>query len=227
MPERLLVVAAKSPQEGRVKTRLAAEGVSSSLCAALAAAFLTDTLAVAMNPAVRANVHLSLDGPAELLPPMARSLPVFSQTGNSLGERMVQILEQGFTAGYATVCIVGSDSPHLPPAFLIEAFGRLAAGAQTLFGPADDGGYYLVGVHSTSAYHRLFEEIPWSSPETLAVTLRRAEEAGQTVSLLPPWHDIDTLSDLRRLSRDLRRGVVHAPATAALLQTEEFRNVFQ
>jgi glycosyltransferase A (GT-A) superfamily protein (DUF2064 family) len=88
-----------------------------------------------------------------------------------------------------------------------------------LFGPADDGGYYLVGTRRTSAYHRLFEDIPWSSPDTLAVTLHRARETGQQVSLLPPWHDVDTMGDLRRLARDLRRGVVHAPTTAALLQT--------
>jgi glycosyltransferase A (GT-A) superfamily protein (DUF2064 family) len=121
------------------------------------------------------------------------------------------------------VCVVGSDAPHLPAAFLLEALGRLALApgaspksvADVVLGPTDDGGYYLVALRAPAP--GLFTNVPWSGPDVFSVTQMRARTAGLTVALLPPWYDVDVLADLRRLQTDLARGVVHAPATHALI----------
>jgi glycosyltransferase A (GT-A) superfamily protein (DUF2064 family) len=85
-----------------------------------------------------------------------------------------------------------------------------------VLGPADDGGYYLVALRGAPA-PGLFTNVPWSGPDVFSVTQTRARTAGLTVALLPPWYDVDVLADLRRLQTDLARGVVHAPATHALI----------
>jgi hypothetical protein len=238
-PRPLLIVAAKAPIPGRVKTRLAPL-VAAPDAARLARAFLTDTLALAASPALAdIDVWLALDGdPAALAPTDGdanRELPLppftIAQVGNSLGERLVHMMGAGFEAGRPAVCVIGTDAPHLPAAFVREAFGRLTpvawsrdaptgspvSLAEVVLGPSDDGGYYLVG--TTRSQPALFENIPWSGPNVLAVTRERAHALGLSVALLPPWYDVDTPDDLRRLRRDLARGACHAPATEQALDS--------
>lgn len=230
----LIVVAAKVPAPGRVKTRLvdsSVPGMTPETAARLAQAFLADTLATVAGPALRAVADrwLALDGdPADLPPDAFAAATPFSlraQMGNSLGERLVNLMEAGFAAGYGRVCIIGGDAPHLPPAFLLEAFGRLAPApgspppsvADVVLGPTDDGGYYLIALRAPAL--ALFADIPWSGPEVFLLTQERARAAGLSVALVPPWYDVDALADLRRLQTDLARGVLRAPATQHVLST--------
>ena len=150
--KRCIAVMAKSPEPGTVKTRLVGGNISPEIAAELAAAFLTDTLAVVAHPALavqaKAEICLALDGSPNTLPESLQSLPRLQQQGNSLSERIVSLIDDRFAAGYTQIIIVGSDTPHLPTAFVQEAFGRLATGVDAVFGPADDGRFYLVGVAS-------------------------------------------------------------------------------
>lgn len=206
----------KAPRAGSVKTRLCPP-LSSSDAALLAGAFLSDTLRTAHAPVLRADVTLALAGDVrDLSSPPAPETRIVPQTGNSLEERLVDIVADTFAVGYRWVCVIGGDAPHLPPAFFVEAFGRLAHGADAVLGPADDGGYYLIALPRPAP--ELLRNIPWSGPDVLSATLARAAEAALSVSLLPPWYDIDTPDELRRLRTDLRRGVVDAPATARALE---------
>jgi hypothetical protein len=209
---RLLIITTKAPVAGRAKTRLTTD-FSPDSGEKLAFAFLTDLLRTATNPALQATVWIALDCDASALPHEAQGLPIFPQSGNSLGERMVNILEQGLKSGFEAVCLVGSDLPHLPLCFVQEAFGRLEAGAEATIGPTDDGGYYLVGLRTVR--RELFENIPWSHPDTFAETMKAAQTAAIQIATLPPWYDIDTAQDLQRLNTDLQRGVALAPETAA------------
>jgi rSAM/selenodomain-associated transferase 1 len=212
-----LVIAAKAPRAGAVKTRLAGAEFPPERAAELAAAFLRDTVATARHPSVRADVLLALDGDEADLPPDLRTLPILRQRGNDLGERLVGIFGDRFGEGRTAVCVVGSDAPHLPAAFLAEAFGRLRrADTDVVLGPADDGGYYLVGLKEPRP--ALFAQIPWSTAGVLEATRERARADGLRVALLPPWYDIDTLDDLARLRRDLARGTAVAPETDAALR---------
>jgi glycosyltransferase A (GT-A) superfamily protein (DUF2064 family) len=128
-------------------------------------------------------------------------------------------------AGYGSVCLVNSDSPTLPTAFLIEAARVLQApGDRMVLGPAEDGGYYCIGLKRP--HPRLFEEIAWSTPSVFAQTCERAREIGLDRIVLPVWYDVDDPLSLRRLVGELigndggDSGCVPyaAPHTAAFLR---------
>ena len=91
---------------------------------------------------------------------------------------------------------IGTDAPDLPLPFISEAFLRLEEGIDAVFGPAEDGGYYLVALRGES--RGLFRGIPWSTPQVLAASRQRAREAGLLTALLPPWYDVDGYADLFR-----------------------------
>jgi hypothetical protein len=219
MTERLVIVVAKAPVPGKVKTRLTQEGVSPENAARWASAFLQDTLTVAQSPLLRADCWLAWEGHREAIPPTATHLPTLAQPSGSLGERLMYLVETAFQTGYKKVCLIGSDAPHLPVGFLQEAFGRFPKNSapQIVLGPAEDGGYYLIGLNQCTTV--IFTGIEWSSPNVLAQTREKAAANQISVALLPLWHDIDTVADLCRLQRDLKRQTVSAPVTATLWGT--------
>ncbi|MBC8141486.1 MAG: TIGR04282 family arsenosugar biosynthesis glycosyltransferase [Armatimonadetes bacterium] len=210
-----LYIVAKAPVAGRVKTRLVGNAWNEGGVAALAGAFLTDTFSLATHPLVPARVVLALGGNPTDLPLPLLSLPHVPQGDGDLGERLTRLFAASFAGGAASVCAIGSDTPHLPPAFLVEAFGRLASpDVDIVLGRADDGGYYLLGMNKPCP--EVFERIDWGTAAVWAQTLARAATANRRAALLPPWYDIDTPADLERLRRDLGRGVVTAPGTVAV-----------
>jgi glycosyltransferase A (GT-A) superfamily protein (DUF2064 family) len=109
----------------------------------------------------------------------------------------------------SSVVVIGSDSPNLPAAYIGSAFDQLDQGADLVLGPADDGGYYLIGLRARQP--RLLREAPMSTPTLLADTLAIAAELGLRAELLPVWYDVDTAAELKRLAGDLR----DAPADVA------------
>jgi uncharacterized protein len=120
----------------------------------------------------------------------------------NFGDCLVFALEQLLARGYGSVCLVNSDSPTLPPAYLIAAVTMLAAdGDRMVLGPAIDGGYYLIGLKA--AHRRLFQDIDWSTERVFAQTMARAAELGLPVVVLPSWYDIDELPTLEILAAEL------------------------
>jgi hypothetical protein len=217
MGKRTVAVAAKTPQPGSVKTRLCPP-LTPDQAAGLAGAFLRDTLATAagLPPKLGARTILAYHGDAP--PDNLSDISTTPQRGNGLGERLVNIFGDAFAADDGAVCVIGSDTPHLPAAFLVEAFGRLAH-ADAVFGPSEDGGYYLVALKRSAPALFRDDVIPWSGPDVLRATLDAARADRLTTALLPPWYDIDTIDDLSRLRAGLRRGVADAPETALFLRT--------
>lgn len=192
----LLIIFAKEPRPGHVKTRLIPP-LSPEAAAQLYHSFLLDILEeMSRVPDVRLALAFS--------PPEARGffqtltqpgMELFAQEGRDLGERMTRACARGFAAGYSPVLLRGSDTPDLPAALVSEAREVLAAGhCPIVLGPATDGGYYLVGL--TEPQPRLFQGPVWSSSTVLSSTLDAARQQGQTVHLLPTWGDIDTSADL-------------------------------
>ena len=92
--------------------------------------------------------------------------------------------------------VIGTDAPDLPLAYIEEAFRLMEAGSDAVFGPAADGGYYLVALKGS--YGKLFQDIPWSSEQVLETSLARARASALSASLLPPWYDVDSFEDLLR-----------------------------
>ncbi len=123
------------------------------------------------------------------------------QADGHLGARMRAAFDDVFARGFERVVLIGSDLPTLPPEHITLAMTALAR-APIVLGPADDGGYYLIGLREL--YPELFDEVSWGSRDVLAQTLTRAERAGVTVELISAWHDVDTSDDLQRVSASSR-----------------------
>lgn len=208
-----LVVLAKQPVPGRVKTRLArTEG--EPMAAELYEAFLRDTLSTAATLAgVQRFVACSPPGSQawfERFDPGAQRL---LQREGDLGARLAGIFEDVFALGYSRVVACGSDSPHVTASDLRAAFERCAESALVL-GPTLDGGYWCAGL--TEWRPGLFEHIPWSTDRVLAATRERAAGLGLEVRELAPTFDVDEASDLDLLRAAIARGAA-CPASAALL----------
>ncbi len=208
MPNALLVIA-KQPAPGRTKTRLTPP-LSPEQAAALYECFLRDTLNLVRRlPGVTpAIAYLPADARAYFAE-LAPDFRLVLQDGRSLGERLDNALTHFLAAGYRQVAIINSDAPTLPLGHLAAAFDALAAGADVVLGPSDDGGYYLIGLKRPAP--RLLREVQMSTPTVLADTLALAAEEGLCVELLPSWYDVDDAESLARLRHEL----ANAPADVA------------
>jgi rSAM/selenodomain-associated transferase 1 len=185
------------------KTRLAAH-LSPDRLHALRAALLADTLLVATaTPGVDPVVFITPEGSdAEVFAAAPRPVPVVAQRGADLGERMRHALRHLIDErGYEGAMLIGTDVPLLTADHLIEATRLLRTRGGVVVGPADDGGYYLVGM--TSVDDRFFTGIAWGSDSVLDETMRRADALLVDLCLVRGAYDVDTIDDLRRLERDL------------------------
>jgi rSAM/selenodomain-associated transferase 1 len=130
---------------------------------------------------------------------------MLAQRGESFGDKLHHAFEELFAEGFDSVVIMDADSPTLPRDYLTDAFDELARpGERVVLGPAEDGGYYLIGLGRP--HRRLFEQITWSSDRVLAETLERAREIALDVSLLPTWYDVDDSATLERLKWEISGG---------------------
>ncbi|MGN6563238.1 MAG: TIGR04282 family arsenosugar biosynthesis glycosyltransferase [Thermomicrobiales bacterium] len=211
--DRLLLIMAKTPRPGAVKTRLCPP-LTPGLAADLYRAFLRDTIAAGLAlPGTALGVIYPPvaddDALRALLPPGAFAWP---QEGQGLEAGLSGAFAQAFAAGYRRVVIVSSDSPTLPPALLAEAFAALDD-YDVVLGPALDGGYYLIGL--TTPHRHLFTAIAWSTAAVYQQTLNRAADCRLRVHSTAPWTDVDTAADLATLAAHCATGA--APHTAAIL----------
>ena len=189
-PDFTLSIFAKAPVPGHVKTRLRPV-LDEEQAARLAAAFVRDTLLKAAQLGPPVTVYYA--GDRALLVPLAPpNVRWAEQAGGDLGARMACVP--------APCLILGADSPHLPLSLLSAALAAVPA-YDVVLGPADDGGYFLIGLRAPQP--ALFEGIAWSTETVLAQTLAKAAALTLSVSLTPPWYDLDTPDDLHRLVRDL------------------------
>lgn len=195
-PIRRLMIFAKAPEPGRVKTRLA-PALGEAGAAALHAAFVRDVVARHRRPDRRLTVWRAGDLEDPLWAELDARLE--TQRGADLGARM----RAAFTAelaGDARVVILGTDSPTLPPALVDEAFAALER-VPAVLGPACDGGYYLLGLRGGPP--PIFEDIAWGTESVLVETLRCIRRVGMGCHLLPFWYDVDRPADLELLRAHL------------------------
>jgi rSAM/selenodomain-associated transferase 1 len=220
-----VVVMARAPfaPSEQIKTRLAAAIPDDGLRRNLYAAFLTDVLSMCRRLAGIA-VHLAYA--ADSRPDDFGSIAgladdVFPQRGSDLGARERHIFEDLFAAGFARVVIIGSDLPTLPAAHVSAAMSVLANGrAAAVLGPAEDGGYYLIGMRTPgdAPVPDLFTDVRWSTRFAMEDTLAAAARAGIATAASPPWYDVDDQEGLRQLRDALAEDPNQAPATAAVLR---------
>jgi rSAM/selenodomain-associated transferase 1 len=187
------------------KTRLAPH-FSAARLAALRSALLADTLDVVARAARLAASDAVIfftpaDGEIEI-EALTNAFPRVCQSEGDLGERMRSALEHLIgRGGYGAALLVGADIPFLSATHIVEAREMLQAHGGVVLGPADDGGYYLIGM--TKLHGALFEQIEWSTATVLTDTLRSADRLGIEARLIGSTYDVDTIDDLRRLEGDL------------------------
>jgi rSAM/selenodomain-associated transferase 1 len=218
--ERALIVLARAPVPGKVKTRLT-EHLGPEQTARLYACFVRDTLAkLTALPQTSVRVYHTPGPPEEvralesILPP---GVPLRSQGGRTFGDRLFNALHD--CAQYPRTVLVGTDSPTLPTELVVQAFDALRD-HEVVLGPATDGGYYLLGVREAAP--RLFQDISWSTSVVFAQTVERCRELGLRQALLPPWYDVDEPDDLNFLrghvlALEAAGGECPCPYTCALL----------
>jgi rSAM/selenodomain-associated transferase 1 len=206
-----LLVFAKVPRPGRVKTRLT-PALTPTEAARLYTAFLRDTMRQSRRLS-GADVRLYLapslpDGDIDGVP---ADVTLHEQAGDRLGERMKGAFKDTLRDGYERVIVVGSDHPTLPLSFLQEAVRALDDSESLCLGPTEDGGFYLLGM--SAFYPQLFDDMSYSHSGVFADTLARAERTDAQITVLPQWYDVDTPEDLRRMLPDLASTSVKAPNT--------------
>ncbi len=226
-----IAVMAKSPRAGKVKTRLCPplapheamemsaaflRDITANLRASAAAAPIDGWVAYAPEGTAHLFDGLLAEGTGLLLADGAPPMPAEIQ---GFGRSLLHAIEALFAMGYGAACVLNADSPTLPTARLVEAAtALLRPGARAVLGPAEDGGYYLLGMQSPRPH--LFADIAWSTDTVADQTRARAADLSLELAELPAWYDVDDRAALHRLLDDLAvpPGAVApwpAPATAA------------
>ena len=231
-----IAVMAKAPLPGAVKTRLVPP-LRPDEAAALGASFLRDVTEnvalAARDSAIYGYVAYAPSGSGRLFDGMLASrtrLVLADGAGISaprvhgFGRCLLHAAEALFARGHDAVCLLNSDSPTLPTRLIARAATALTAtDDRVVLGPADDGGYYIVGMKAPHVH--LFEDIAWSTATVAAQTRQRAHALNLPVTELDPWYDVDDGPALRRLFRELESSgdggglsPYPAPETAACIE---------
>ena len=231
-----IAVIAKAPRPGHVKTRLQSV-LRPEEAAQLGKAFLQDTLANLTLAATEAPIapfiayapageEARFDG---ILPPGAELILADGTKGDAPGvEGFGRVLLHATRAllarGYGAVCVLGADSPTLPTAELVRAARLLLAGTDAVFGAADDGGYWLLGLREP--HPAPYARIAWSTDRAAADTITRLAEAKLATEHLARWYDVDDAASLARLLAELDRPgpaypALHTQETLATLRIKE------
>lgn len=187
-----LVVLAKAPVPGLVKTRLCPP-CTPAQAAALAAAALADTLEAAARSRA-GRIVLALDGDPRLVPGADAVDAVVAQSAGGLDAR----LAGAFADAGGPALLVGMDTPQVAAVQLDAGLTALAGGARAVLGLAPDGGYWAIGLRTPDP--RLFHGVPMSSPRTAAEQLRRLREHAREPVLLGALRDVDTIADARAVA---------------------------
>ena len=213
--DRLLVIMAKAPRLGAVKTRLT-PSLPLQAVAAFYRCLLGDTLALARS---LGGVEIAIMCPDSDVRELARlaghGAHVVAQKGEGLAAGLTSVFAHFVEGHQRRIIAFNSDSPHLPSSLLEEAFETLAA-HDVVVGPTYDGGYYLVGA---KAFHpTLFTDDGLGTSSALERLLGRALSLELRVGYTGPFYDIDVVDDLVRLAAELRLAPARAPRTAVWLE---------
>lgn len=187
MREKLLIVFVKNKRLGQVKTRLAkAIGDEAALIV------YEELLAITKNETAKVNADKSVYF-SENIEDAWENFDQQIQFGADLGAKMRQAFMEGFEKDYQSIVLIGSDLPDISSEIIQKAFDALEK-SHIVFGPAADGGYYLIGLNQM--YEKIFKNKPWSQPQLLKITTAELKKNLIPFSLLETLNDIDNYEDL-------------------------------
>lgn len=191
----IIIIFAKAPRSGFVKTRLAAEigdawalGVYRWMALRQLRVIPSDyQVVVRFTPA---------DAESEMRAWLGDDVRLLPQCEGDLGGRLAHASREAFADGAEAVVLLGTDCPSLGASEIVAAVEALETGFDAVFGPALDGGYYLLAMRAMQ--EALFRGIPWSDPRTLQASLEAAKQHGLKTALLSAHEDVDTVGELQR-----------------------------
>ncbi len=196
-----LIVFAREPKDGEVKTRLL-KSLSVPVVTQLYQAFIKDVLTIALeaNCDERLIYCAATDNITPFLSQFKDRFHLQEQQGIDLGERMFNAANDCRKKGFERIVIIGTDCLTLTTADIVGAFDKLNE-HDYVIGPACDGGYYLIGLRNP--HQQIFQKIKWSSGAVLRQTRQNIKELKQSVYLLKEQEDVDDLASLKRLHQEL------------------------
>lgn len=209
---------ARQPLLGKVKTRLA-QVFDPLFVLKLYEAFLLDTVDKVRgikNVSQKILGYTQSPEAQKYFTEVASDYTLWPQPDVSLGERMLAFFEFAKSLGSDSTILIGTDSPTLPAHYLEEALTLLEQN-DCVFGPATDGGYYLIGMNKP--HSEIFAEVNWSTSEVLLQTMHNCQQAKLKVAVLPPWYDIDEPVDVAML-----RGHLMALEMTGVNNRQDFPN---
>lgn len=216
--DRVLVIMAKAPRPGAVKTRLTPK-LPPETVTSFYRCLLDDTLALALS---LRDVEVAIMCPEpdvnELAQLAGPEVSIVAQNGEGLAAGLTSVFAHFAEGRGRRIIAFNSDSPHLPASVLEDAFDKLAA-HDVVIGPTFDGGYYLVG--AKAAHRALFARDGMGTSTALDTLLSRAQALSLSVAFAEPFYDIDVADDLARLAAELRLAPEKAPRTARWLKEWE------
>ncbi len=219
--QRCVVLFVKFPEKGKVKSRLA-QDLEGDFVLLLYRSMVLDAIDMLKKSHFPFCICFDPPGSGEhvqqWLGPEYAYMP---QTGVDIGERMERAFVRLFSEGMQEVLLIGSDIPALTVDVIGEAFHSLAK-FDAVVGPANDGGYYLVGFTKNAFLPFIFHDVKWSTGRVFEETIERLRGAKRSIHILPACIDADTKEDLKAIL-DLGEGqaVAGAPRTMALLKSRE------
>lgn len=213
MPDKVenntLIVFAKLPEPGKVKTRLAQDlgeqraaeiysDIARDIISRVSESSTYETLIYFDPPDKKNEITLWLKECTYI-----ESERLIPQEGGSLGERILSAFESIFSSGAKSAVIIGTDCTDVNANMIEESFQELRE-YDAVLGPAQDGGYYLLGLNSLIP--ELFQEIGWSTEYVLEQTISRLNKLGLNYKLRETLRDIDNLNDLNSVSKNYALG---------------------
>lgn len=200
-PAQRLLVFARLPERGRVKTRLA-ESIGDAAALAAYETMLRDLLASIGRPSSETEIEI-LWAPTEnangdSLANAFGDLPTAMQTGATLGDRLsMAFSERFFFHATQKIVAIGVDDPSLSRELIDHALALLDS-CEWVLGPAEDGGYYLIGCRAAAFDPSIFQDVAWGTDSVFTTTISKIAEWQSTVAILPTRWDIDVVDDWER-----------------------------
>jgi len=204
----------RAPEQGRVKTRLEKK-LGAATVLALYRCFVEDIIETISAGGYELMVFFSPPDKASVVREwLGETIPIRPQTGRTLGEKMRNAFSYVFAADVDQAILMGSDFPDLDPGIIAEAFAFLQK-KEAVIGPAEDGGYYLIGFRKDAFDGGVFSGIDWGTATVFRETMQRFRDANLGSHVLPSWRDIDTPDDLAAFHQ---RNRVNGPGRLKTMQ---------
>ncbi len=199
--KKAIIVMTKVPEAGKVKTRLQ-PFLTPAQSAEISAAFLQDAESKANMFVENVIVAVSPFDERNKLDEILQHQPtLIEQTGETLGDIMLNAFKFAFEKGMDAVVMFGTDSPTFPADFIEQAFEFLELETNIVLGKTEDGGFYLIGLKVLDT--RIFENVSWSSAETFEQVRQNIMNLKLHLREVPGWYDVDEREDFKKLQNEL------------------------